>query len=406
MKPQPCSFCGLPIEKSQFSSHSNQCGSRTKVCLYCNKNVLLRDYDSHEANCMINFTEKGEPQQENTKKNTEFDYKPSNYQRKDPAHYEKEDFNAKKDPFNYYKDYGTKETKGVSVSKPMKNEDYTQKNDYLESNVGYGVQKNRFEFEKEREKPASNPSYKGGNPTIPSKIENYDQKSNKFSANAPPQQLSGYDKHMYEQRKKIESNKPNQYDDKGSNNYPSNYSSNYPYNNNNYPTNPSHNYNPPNTSNTSNNYNNNNNIKVKPMNPIRPGEQYNKIKEEQTKNQEPIKKINANNLYSQQAITNNSPARNPTYNHPSTTKPVEKQIPPTSTNNANKNLNFYEKKNSFDDKKMHMKDYNKEIPDRPTNQVYKPSIPSKNYEGKSAGIPNVLIIFIVFSNRNCLFKKL
>lgn len=327
---------------------------------------------------MINFSENRDSKPENIKKNSEFESKPAYYQRKDPEFYEKESYNEKKDPFNYYKDYGNKESKGVPGRKA---EDLGYRKEYLEENAGYGVQKNRFEMEKERENPTSNQNYKGGNPIVANKLESYEQKNKIPAGYAPKQQLSGYEKYISEERKKndVNVNKPNPNDYKNPSNYPSNSN-----NSNNYNV-PTTNYHNNASTALNNNYNNVKIIKPSNVNVMRPGEQYNKLKnEELTKKQETnIKGVSGNNLYSQQV---NAPTRNAAnlYNPYNNLKPAEK---PASNSNPNKNLNLYEKKNSFDDRKPHMKDYNKEIPEKPGNYPYKPNVPSKNYEGKSAGVP-------------------
>lgn len=47
MKPRPCRFCEQVIKFADFDQHTNYCGSKTKKCLLCNHNVMLRDEDMH-----------------------------------------------------------------------------------------------------------------------------------------------------------------------------------------------------------------------------------------------------------------------------------------------------------------------------------------------------------------------
>lgn len=47
MRPQPCRYCEQTISFNDFEKHVNFCGSKTKKCMECNRNVCLKDQDSH-----------------------------------------------------------------------------------------------------------------------------------------------------------------------------------------------------------------------------------------------------------------------------------------------------------------------------------------------------------------------
>lgn len=49
--PQLCQFCTLKVPKNDFHEHIYQCGSRTKSCPLCKKNIMIRDYEFHESSC-------------------------------------------------------------------------------------------------------------------------------------------------------------------------------------------------------------------------------------------------------------------------------------------------------------------------------------------------------------------
>ena len=48
MKPKECRYCEQTIEFEKYDQHVGYCGSRTKKCMQCNRNVCLKDEDSHQ----------------------------------------------------------------------------------------------------------------------------------------------------------------------------------------------------------------------------------------------------------------------------------------------------------------------------------------------------------------------
>ena len=48
MKPKECKYCEQSIKFEDFEKHVNYCGSKTKKCLECGRNVCLKDEDSHQ----------------------------------------------------------------------------------------------------------------------------------------------------------------------------------------------------------------------------------------------------------------------------------------------------------------------------------------------------------------------
>jgi len=51
-RPVLCEFCGIGIDRTEYNSHRDFCGSRTEKCLKCNKFILLKDMPLHiESNC-------------------------------------------------------------------------------------------------------------------------------------------------------------------------------------------------------------------------------------------------------------------------------------------------------------------------------------------------------------------
>ena len=47
-----CNFCGLTFAYNLYSSHIYNCGSRTKPCEICKKNIILRDFEYHTDVCL------------------------------------------------------------------------------------------------------------------------------------------------------------------------------------------------------------------------------------------------------------------------------------------------------------------------------------------------------------------
>jgi hypothetical protein len=50
-KPIICQFCDTQVKIGQLNEHVIVCGSRTKLCMVCSKNVMLLDFEQHEKMC-------------------------------------------------------------------------------------------------------------------------------------------------------------------------------------------------------------------------------------------------------------------------------------------------------------------------------------------------------------------
>jgi hypothetical protein len=49
MRPKPCRYCEQENVKYQdYEKHIAYCGSKTKKCMECQRNVCLKDWDMHE----------------------------------------------------------------------------------------------------------------------------------------------------------------------------------------------------------------------------------------------------------------------------------------------------------------------------------------------------------------------
>lgn len=48
MKPKECRYCEQMIDYENYDKHIGYCGSKTKKCDLCGRNVCLKDQDSHQ----------------------------------------------------------------------------------------------------------------------------------------------------------------------------------------------------------------------------------------------------------------------------------------------------------------------------------------------------------------------
>ncbi|XP_042294551.1 TRAF-type zinc finger domain-containing protein 1-like isoform X2 [Sceloporus undulatus] len=55
----PCQYCGIKLAFSTLQDHQDYCGTRTKYCGLCKRNVMLKDLKVHPANCDMMTKEVG-----------------------------------------------------------------------------------------------------------------------------------------------------------------------------------------------------------------------------------------------------------------------------------------------------------------------------------------------------------
>lgn len=48
MKPKDCKYCEQTIKYAEYEKHINYCGSKTKKCTTCARNVCNKDLDTHD----------------------------------------------------------------------------------------------------------------------------------------------------------------------------------------------------------------------------------------------------------------------------------------------------------------------------------------------------------------------
>ena len=402
MKPRQCNFCNLKIEKDKYSDHVYQCSSRTKVCSYCGKNVILREYEMHETSCIIALSEQQNHGLDQPPYRSEFPAKKSGsihdkpskpiqkepqrqeipakekdpYQRNpvaNPMTYQKDPVgpsNYQKDLGNYNKDYG-KDYGNVRKEQP-----YNQlpPSNNPSAQVKRDIKKqDSFTYKEANKEATKDPApYVKRDSKEYKEYKDYDKPSIPVKENLP----SGIQKSNPYEIPKRESEKP------------------------------------------------------KPTGSV-PGKQYENYMQnkywDKNKEKEP--------LYSQQALTghnNNKPISNPSQNNPyadaiakgtTNTRDQGYKQPPLNTKlqddkekkpNTPGTHNFYEKKQSLDmnPTKPHMKDYDKEVPNKPNfnlnkkieqpNDYNKPKMP----ETKSAGLgQNISTVVTFFSFKTFLFLE-
>ena len=391
MKPRQCNFCTLKIEKDKYPDHVYQCSSRTKVCSYCGKNVILRDYETHEASCILALSEQ---------QNQEL------YQ-----HPYQSEFPAKKSGSTHEKSSKPIQKEPQRQEIPVKERDPYQRNPV--ANLGYqkdpvgpsNYQKDLGNYNKDYGKdygnvrkeqpynqlpPSNNPSTQ-----VKRDIKKQDSFTYKDASKEATKDPAPYGKRDSKEYKEY---------DKPSipvkENLPSGIQKSNPYE---IPKKEPE--------------------KTKPTTNAQPGKQYESYMQnkywDKNKEKEP--------LYSQQALTgpnnNNKPISNPSQNNPyadaiskgtpntnireqgykqppyNTKLPDDKEKKPNTPGTHN----FYEKKQSLDmnPTKPHMKDYDKEVPNKPNFNLNKkpeydynkPKIPETKSAGLGQNIPSVVTFF-------------
>lgn len=299
MKPKFCSFCKLKIDSDKYSEHIYLCSSRTKICTSCNKNIILREYDLHEANCLIAMTDAQNIVYSQPKK-TEVLPKKQVPIPKEPQINPAYPISYSKSPATYEYDY----------KKPLEKDHSLGLKPQISPNpINYQNAYNKAPSEYGKEPFSNQNAY--------NKVSEYEG-SSKYAKDIHQKEKDSYDykKQMNEK------------------------------------------------------------ATIKPQANYKPGQQYeNYIQKEREKI--------APNLYSHQAISN-KPILSTNQNKPisnSRSIPVEEDDKKPRSGNS---YNFYEKKNSFDvdkDKKRHMQDYNKEVPDKPNFQIKNDSNKGRNEPG-------------------------
>lgn len=44
-KPKICKYCENTWPQAEYNKHVESCGARTKPCLVCHKNIMLKDFE-------------------------------------------------------------------------------------------------------------------------------------------------------------------------------------------------------------------------------------------------------------------------------------------------------------------------------------------------------------------------
>lgn len=413
MKPRQCNFCNLKIEKDKYSDHVYQCSSRTKVCSYCGKNVILRDYETHETSCIIALSEQQNQGLYQPPYHSEFPIKksgsihdksskpiPKEPQRQEIPAKEKDPYqkNPAANPMTYQKDPpGPSPYQKNPVSNPTTYQKdpigpINYQKDLGNYNKDYGKDYGNVKKEQPYNQlpPSNNPSNQ-----VKRDIKKQDSFTYKDATKEATKDAVPYGKRDSKEYKDY---------DKPSipvkENLPSGIQKSNPYE---IPKKESE--------------------KPKPASGYVPGKQY----ENYMQNKHWDKNKEKEPLYSQQALTghnNNKPMSNPSQNNAyadaiakgtTNTRDQGYKQPPLNTKlqedkekkpNTPSTHNFYEKKQSLDmnPTKPHMKDYDKEVPNKPnfnlnkkTEQPYdynKPKMP----ETKSAGLGQNLPSVVTFLN--------
>ena len=73
MKTKECKYCEQTIPFLKYENHVYMCGSKTKKCFECNRNVCHKDFDSHSkyGECQAFIEEDKKKEQENIKRKME-----------------------------------------------------------------------------------------------------------------------------------------------------------------------------------------------------------------------------------------------------------------------------------------------------------------------------------------------
>ena len=63
-KPRTCKYCENNWPQIEYNKHVESCGARTKPCLVCHKNIMLKDFDDHSGRCERRREERAEVSQD------------------------------------------------------------------------------------------------------------------------------------------------------------------------------------------------------------------------------------------------------------------------------------------------------------------------------------------------------
>jgi hypothetical protein len=73
MKPRECKYCEQSFKFTEFDSHVGYCGTKTKKCFECQRNVCHKDMDSHKTGgeCQVYQDEDARKRKEQLQKEIE-----------------------------------------------------------------------------------------------------------------------------------------------------------------------------------------------------------------------------------------------------------------------------------------------------------------------------------------------
>ncbi|KRX01717.1 hypothetical protein PPERSA_01587 [Pseudocohnilembus persalinus] len=63
-RPVQCQFCDMTVTQSEKLNHEGKCGTKTKICQFCNKYIQIRDYDTHYIMCQSDQIKKQEQEKQ------------------------------------------------------------------------------------------------------------------------------------------------------------------------------------------------------------------------------------------------------------------------------------------------------------------------------------------------------